>query len=64
MCETCKAAGLSVCAFDEPKLPLVEAEKPKVSYAPNQFRIPKGTDLEWKITHWPRNWPLPKWPLK
>lgn len=31
MCETCKAAGLSVCAFDEPRLPLVDAEKPKVT---------------------------------
>lgn len=38
MCETCKAAGLNVCAFDEPALPLVEAEKPKVTVkrlAPN-----------------------------
>lgn len=59
LCLTCKAAGLKSCPFGDPApLPLVEAEKPKVTYASNQFRIPKGTDMEWKITHLP--WKLKK----
>lgn len=42
MCVTCKAAGLSVCAFDKPVLPLVEAEKPKVIYCGRVWAKPSG----------------------
>lgn len=40
MCETCKAAGLNVCAFDGPPLPLVEPERPTVKY-----RLSRGRDF-------------------
>lgn len=47
MCETCKAAGLNVCAFDGPALPLVEAEKPTVTHRrPKIIWLPPGVSTE------------------